>query len=71
MYQFSEEMRDALDNILITASLRRPIWRLSCEGSLVSVGEAPLRLRRYSDGQKQSRILAVCHPHGAWLEWRD
>ena len=70
VYQFSAEMREALDNILTMASLRRPVWRLSCEGSLTSVGEAPMRLRRYVDGQKQSRVLALCHPHGAWLDWR-
>jgi hypothetical protein len=71
IYQFSEEMREALDNMLIGASLRRPLWRLSCEGSLASVGQAPMRLRHYADGQKESRELALCHPHGAWLEWRD
>jgi len=70
VYQMSKDLREALDNILIMASLRRPIWRLSCEGSLAFVGEAPMRLRRYVDGQKQSRELAHCHPHGAWLEWR-
>jgi hypothetical protein len=71
IYQFSAEMREALDNILIMASLRRPVWRLSCEGSLAFVGEAPMRLRHYADGQKESRVLALCHPHGSWLEWRD
>jgi len=70
VYQFSEDMREALDNMLIMASLRRPVWRLSCEGSLASVGEAPMRLRHYHDGRKETRELAVCHPHGAWLEWR-
>lgn len=71
VYQFSAEMRETLDNVLIVASLRRPVWRLSCEGSLASVGEAPMRLRRYADGRKESRTLALCHPHGAWLDWRD
>lgn len=71
VYQMSEELREALDNILVMASLRRPIWRLSCEGSLAFVGEAPMRLRRYVGGQKRSRELAHSHPHGAWLEWRD
>ncbi|HEX3943101.1 MAG TPA: DUF2332 domain-containing protein [Rhizomicrobium sp.] len=71
VYQFSEEMREALDNILIMASLRRPVWRLSCEGSLTSVGEAPMRLRCYVDGQKESRMLAAYQSHGSWLEWRD
>ncbi|HEY1638728.1 MAG TPA: DUF2332 domain-containing protein [Rhizomicrobium sp.] len=71
VYQFSAEMREALDNILIMASLRRPLWRLSCEGGLAFIGEAPMRLRHYVDGQKESRVLALCHPHGSWLEWRD
>jgi hypothetical protein len=71
VYQFSEEMREALDNTLIMASLRRPVWRLSCEGSLTSVGEAPMRLRQYADGRKESRVLAACQSHGSWLEWRD
>jgi hypothetical protein len=71
VYQFSEEMREALDNILIMASLRRPVWRLSCEGSLTSVGEAPMRLRCYVDGRKESRMLAAYQSHGSWLEWRD
>ena len=71
VYQFSEEMREALDNILIMASLRRPVWRLSCEGSETSVGEAPMRLRHYADGRKESRVLAACQSHGSWLEWRD
>jgi hypothetical protein len=70
VYQFSEEMREALDNILIMASLRRPLWRLSCEGSPASIGEAPIRLRHFLDGRKNSRVLGVCHPHGNWLEWR-
>ena len=70
VYQFTQEMREALDNILIAASLRRPLWRLSCEGSLAFVGEAPMRLRRYREGQKDRQLLAHCHPHGTWLEWR-
>jgi hypothetical protein len=71
VYQFSEDMREALDNLLIMASLRRPIWRLGCEGSLTRVGEAPMRLRHYAGGRKESRVLAACQSHGAWLEWRD
>jgi hypothetical protein len=34
------------------------------------VGEAPLLLRRYADGVKAKRELALCHHHGGWLEWR-
>jgi len=66
-YQFSSEMREALDNLLTAAGLRRPVWRLSAEGTLS--GENPLTLHRYHDGTRESRKLALCHPHGAWLEW--
>ena len=68
IYQFTEEMRQALDDFLIGASLRRPIWRVGLEGSLQ--GEVSLTLGRYDDGRKQVRTLALCHPHGAWMEWR-
>ena len=68
IYQFTEEMRQALDDILIGAGLRRPIWRVGLEGSLQ--GEVSLTLGRYDDGQRQVRTLALCHPHGAWMDWR-
>lgn len=71
VYQFSDAARQALDDILTVAGLRRPIWRLSCEGTLAAFGEAPMLLGRYHDGTKDVREIAVCHPHGAWLEWRD
>ena len=67
IYQFSEEMRQALDNLLIAASLRRPIWRVGLEGSLT--GENLLTLGLYRDGQRTVRTLANCHPHGSWMEW--
>jgi hypothetical protein len=66
-YQFTAEMREALDNMLTVAGLRRPVWRLSAEGTLS--GENPLTLHRYHDGTRDTRKLALCHPHGAWLEW--
>jgi len=67
IYQFNEEMREALDAILIVASLRRPVWRISLECTLS--GDNPLLLYSYRDGNKEKRTLALCHPHGAWLEW--
>lgn len=67
-YQFTDDMREALDNLLIMAGLRRPIWRLSAEGSIS--GENTLMLQRYHDGTREVRKLALCHPHGAWLEWQ-
>ncbi|HTK78892.1 MAG TPA: DUF2332 domain-containing protein [Rhizomicrobium sp.] len=69
VYQFSEEAREALDNFLLGASVRRPIWRLGFEGSLK--GENALTLGHYRAGQRQVRTLALCHPHGTWMEWRS
>jgi hypothetical protein len=69
-YQFSDAMREALDAILTMAGLRRPVWRLSAEGTLARIGEAPLVLSHYHDGARDTRLLALCHPHGAWLEWQ-
>lgn len=66
-YQFSEENRAALDDMLVAASLRRPLWRLSFEGTLS--GEAPLILYGYRDGVREKRVLALCQPHGGWIEW--
>jgi hypothetical protein len=66
-YQFSEEMRQALDDMLIAVSLRRPVWRISIEGTLS--GEAPMLLYRYKDGSREKRTLAYCSAHGTWLQW--
>jgi hypothetical protein len=66
VYQFSREMREALESILTIAGLRRPVWRLSFEydGELYV-----LSLIRYGDGVRQETKLASCHPHGTWMEW--
>jgi hypothetical protein len=68
IYQFSEEAREALDHLLLAASLRRSIWRIGFEGSLK--GENALTLGHYRDGRRDVRTLAMCHPHGTWMEWR-
>jgi hypothetical protein len=67
-YQFSEDMRETLDDILTVAGLRRPVWRLGFEGTLG--GETPLLLSCYRDGARTRRSLALCDPHGAWIEWQ-
>lgn len=81
VYQFSEEMRDALEAILTLAGLRRAVWRLSLESVPVSFaiglpkdastqdGGCPMLLSRYRDGARHTRVLARCHPHGGWIEW--
>ena len=66
IYQFSKEMREALESILTVAGLRRPVWRVSFEydGQLYI-----LSVIRYRDGTREETRLASCHPHGTWIEW--
>ncbi len=66
VYQFSKDMREALESILTIAGLRRPLWRLSFEfdGSLYVLSTI-----RYADGVREETRLASCHPHGTWIEW--
>jgi hypothetical protein len=66
-YQFPHEAREALDHLLITAGVRRPVWRLSLE--FAAENYHPLRLTRYADGVKTTEELALCDPHVAWIEW--
>jgi len=68
-YQFTEAGRQALDDMLVGMSVRRPLWRLSIEGTLS--GDAPMLLYGYRDGMKEKRTLAKCSPHGGWLEWLE
>ena len=69
-YQFSHEMRQALDDILTLAGLRRPVWRLALEAEAKdSAWRNWLTLSCYQDGAVESRRLAESHPHGAWIEW--
>ena len=65
VYQFTDDMRETLDAILTMAGLRRTVWRLGMEGAR----DGTLLLSSYRDGKKDERLLANCHPHGAWLEW--
>jgi hypothetical protein len=66
VYQFSRDMKEALDSMLVIAGLRRPVWRLSFEydGALYVLSAI-----RYADGTREETRLASCHPHGTWLEW--
>lgn len=66
-YQFSDDERAALDDLLVIAGLRRPVWRLSFEATPGLV--FPLALTCYADGTKTTHELAHCNAHGAWLEW--
>jgi hypothetical protein len=67
VYQFSREMKDALESVLTVAGLRRPVVRLSLEYNGL---DAELTWIRYADGVRDEKMLAISHPHGRWLEWR-
>ncbi len=67
IYQFTSAMKQAVEDMLIIASLRRPLYRLSLEWT---DGAYPLTLARYSGGAVISRVLALGGPQGSWLEWR-
>ncbi|MBS0275888.1 MAG: DUF2332 domain-containing protein [Proteobacteria bacterium] len=68
VYQFSREMKEALESLLTLAGLRRPIWRIGIEGGLD--GSNTIEMTCYHDGIRDAQTLALCHPHGAWLDWR-
>lgn len=67
IYQFSAEMKEALESILTLAGLRRPIWRTAIEGKVD--GTNTIEMIGYHDGVRDAQVLALCHPHGRWLEW--
>jgi hypothetical protein len=76
LYQFSREMKAALEDLLTVAGLRRPVWRLGFEFDPESFAAAGgpsraycLTLARYEGGERTSRLLARAHSHGNWLEW--
>ncbi len=69
-YQFGQKGRQALDDILTVAGLRRPVWRLALEAEAQDgAWRNWLTLSRYRDGTVESRRLAESHPHGTWIEW--
>lgn len=68
LYQFSREMKAALNDILTVAGLRRIVWRLSFEAQDWD-GPCVLSLIRYHDGEETTHLLGHAHPHGTWLEW--
>ena len=66
IYQLSSAMREALEDMLTVAGLRRPLWRLSFE---FDGKDCALALIQYRDGTREEQMLARAHPHGTWLEW--
>jgi hypothetical protein len=67
-YQFSAEIRDGLEALLVTAGLRRPVWHLSLEFD--GKNDFALTLAHHHDGMRRARVLASASAHGAWLAWQ-
>jgi hypothetical protein len=65
-YQFSADMRAALDAALLKLSALRPIHRISIE---YHEGGYPIRHGVYDGGRVTQTDLGRCDPHGMWLEW--
>ncbi len=64
--QFSVEDRSRFDENLKAISARREVWRLSLEW--IGTKDSELTIDHYRDRMSQShRVLATCHPHGAWI----
>jgi len=69
VYQFSAEMKEALESLVTLAGLRRPVWRIAIEGT--ADGTNSIEMIRYHDGLRDGRTLALCHPHGRWIDWQS
>jgi hypothetical protein len=74
VYQLTREHTARFNEILMAASRKRPVWRVTVEGEVAPRNPMatfnPLRITRYLDGQRQSLAPAVCDRHGLWLEWK-
>ncbi len=66
-YQFPREARVATLKAMQAASRQRTVHFLGMEGTGQDFSE--LRWTVYKDGERSTRVLARCNPHGRWLEW--
>ncbi len=67
----SRDDRNAIEKTIAKAGLQadrdRPLVRVAFEWT-EKRDEVQLRLTSWPDGE--SRLLATCHPYGAWIDWR-
>lgn len=68
LYLLTLEERALLEQQLRELSRERPVVRLGMEW--IDGPETELTLASYSGGRVRTATLAVCHSHGAWIEWR-
>lgn len=69
IYQFSAEMTRKLDDILITHSHQRDIYRVWFEWEQ-EYASAVLRLLTYKQGVVVNTMLAKADSHGKWMMWQ-
>ncbi len=67
--QFAPEDRAYFESICQDISKTRDLWKVSVEWL---GGDTPeLEMRRYQNGKTaQVMLLATCHHHGQWLDWK-
>jgi len=72
-YQLNREQITRIHDILLAESHKRPVYRVTVEGEVVPPNPVathnPLKVVRYLNGKLALRSLAVCDPHGLWMEW--
>jgi hypothetical protein len=66
--QFTQIMRDQLNDMLVEMARYRDLYRASMEWERQQDG-AMLRLITYHRSRMQAETLARCEPHGRWLQW--
>jgi hypothetical protein len=69
LYQFPREALLGTLKAMTAASLARPIYFVSAEGTGDRCSE--LRITAYSGGERDTVLAARCCPHGRWLEWLE
>jgi hypothetical protein len=69
LYQFPREALRQLYKTLVSHGEKRPLFFLSMEGT--GAGDSQLLLTQYIHGKHDIVKLAVCNPHGHWIEWVD
>lgn len=66
-YQFPTALRETLDATFAALSVERTLSRLAIEWD---GKDYPIVHTVYRGGKADARTLALCDPHGAWLEWK-
>jgi len=67
LYQFPRDSVRSFFKLLVRHGEKRPVFFISMEGT--GGGRAELLLSHYVGGERDTRKLADCNPHGHWIEW--